>query len=63
MKGGRKMKKMSFGKKVGLGAKDAVASALIAQGAIWWNQGNQILGSVFMVVGGILFIIDYFTGD
>jgi hypothetical protein len=56
------MKKGEFGKKVSFGAKDAIASALIAQGVVWWNQGNSLLASVFMVVGGILFIIDYFAG-
>jgi len=52
-----------FGKKFGLGVKDTVASALIAQGIVWWNQGDALLGSVFMVVGGILFIVDYFAGE
>lgn len=42
-----------------LGAAAAVAAALIGQGIISWNAGDQLMGAVFMTAGGVLFIIDY----
>jgi len=56
------LKKGEFGRKIGFGVKDAIASGLIAQGVILWNQGSALIASIFMVIGGILFIIDYFAG-
>jgi hypothetical protein len=42
-----------------LGAAAAIAAALIGQGIISWNAGDQLMGAVFMTAGGVLFIIDY----
>jgi len=42
-----------------LGAVAGIAAALIGQGIIAWNAGDQFTGAVFLTIGGVLFIIDY----
>lgn len=43
-----------------LGAAAAIAAMLINQGMAMWNAGDQLDGALFMGVGGILFVIDFF---
>jgi hypothetical protein len=53
------MPHLSKSKLGALGAVAGIAAALIGQGIIAWNAGDQFTGAVFLTIGGVLFIIDY----
>jgi hypothetical protein len=42
-----------------LGALAGIAAALIGQGIVTWNAGDELTGAVFLAAGAIIYIIDY----
>lgn len=55
-------KKVSFGKAAKFGAKDTLATALIAFGAKFLSEGNYLVGGGFVAVGWVLLVVDYLVG-
>ncbi len=43
----------------GIAGKDVIAGALIVQGINLWQSGDQMIGAALMVVGGVLFLVQF----
>ena len=43
----------------GIAGKDVIAGALITQGIMIWQGGDQMIGAALMTVGGIMFLVQF----
>lgn len=49
------MRRLTFSSSIGVA--QAVAVALINLGIAEWQKGNQLVGAIFLVAGGLIFIL------
>jgi len=52
------MRRLTFSSSIGVA--QAVAVALINLGIAEWQKGNQLVGAIFLVAGGLIFILQVY---